>query len=880
MELKKYQKTVLRDLDSFIDFLSLTGNPSQAYNLHWDSKDVRVGLGSGCLKPYNNQLGSTPHVCFKVPTGGGKTFLACCSIKHIFDKIQSNKPKVVVWLVPSDAILEQTLKNLKNSSHPYRQKIDFNWNGKVEIYSKKDLLDGKTFNPSAITGQLSIMVLSFDTFRANDKESRKIYQANSNLLPFVDFIDKNDLLDNCDPSSLMQIMHYLKPVVIVDESHNATSDLSIEMLRNIGPSFVLDLTATPRANSNIISFVSAKDLKKENMIKLPVVVYNRPNQTEVITDSIDLRNKLERDAIREKEISGRYIRPIVLFQAQPRNSEEDTTFIRLKEKLLQAGIKEEEIAIKTSLINEIKDVDLLSEDCKIRYIITVNALKEGWDCPFAYILASLANRSSSVDVEQILGRILRLPNTTRATSNFLNMSYVMTNSDNFREALDNIVEGLNAAGFTKRDCVVPTIEETPRDRGEIERINLFEDHSDDVDFNPELVQAELEERRQSELHLSDDTIIDTSTDLGKVLEQAKGVEQEYNDISRQEEESGAIFNPEEYEHMNIFDIRPEFLNEVRSLRLPQFYINIEGNLFWEESETLLTKERCTQGFTLAGQPLPTGLSAVSDDIYKVDVITSDNGSMHSAYERMNRESSEKFKETLQSVKPEYRIKHCTESIIARIDGRFDCVSKPDLSTYIYSIVNGMTKDELYTLPDNIASITEKIRKHINGLIDKYRYENFLRMVDLNQIKTRETYIFPTQINPLQHTDRITKSLYKEERDDLNNTEFQVINRLNSLDIKWWHRIIANKENEFKINASLNHYPDFVICTKRGTIIMVEVKGEDRDGSDSQQKVKIGRVWQTLSGNVKYKYFMVFLNQAMREEGAVSLDELSEMITAL
>ena len=127
------------------------------------------------MPPYQDTIPRVPHVCFKVPTGGGKTFLACCSIKHIFDKIQSNKPKVVVWLVPSDAILEQTLKNLKNSSHPYRQKIDFNWNGKVEIYSKKDLLDGKTFNPSAITGQLSIMVLSFDTFRANDKESRKIY---------------------------------------------------------------------------------------------------------------------------------------------------------------------------------------------------------------------------------------------------------------------------------------------------------------------------------------------------------------------------------------------------------------------------------------------------------------------------------------------------------------------------------------------------------------------------------------------------------------------------------------------------------------------------------------------------------------------------------
>ena len=67
------------------------------------------------------------------------------------------------------------------------------------------------------------------------------------------------------------------------------------------------------------------------------------------------------------------------------------------------GIPEEQIAIKTADIDEIGNTDLMSERWPIRNIITVNALKEGWDCPFAYILASLANKTSKVDVEQILG---------------------------------------------------------------------------------------------------------------------------------------------------------------------------------------------------------------------------------------------------------------------------------------------------------------------------------------------------------------------------------------------------------------------------------------------------------------------------------------------
>ena len=107
--------------------------------------------------------------------------------------------------------------------------------------------------------------------------------------------------------------------------------------------------------------------------------------------------------------------------------------------------------MKTADKDDIKKQDLLSKDCKIRYIITVNALKEGWDCPFAYILATVANRSSAVDVEQILGRILRMPNAKANKSDILNLSYVITSSANFLDTCEKVVKGLNAAGFTSKD---------------------------------------------------------------------------------------------------------------------------------------------------------------------------------------------------------------------------------------------------------------------------------------------------------------------------------------------------------------------------------------------------------------------------------------------
>lgn len=160
---------------------------------------------------------------------------------------------------------------------------------------------------------------------------------------------------------------------------------------------------------------------------------------------------LEQQAIEEEERTGKYIRPIVLFQAQPKNNNDNDTFDKVKEILLGRGIPTEQIAIKTSKVNDLGKTDLMSRDCPIRYIITVNALKEGWDCPFAYILASLANKTSKVDVEQILGRILRQPYARKHGAKLLNSSFVLTCSNAFHDTLDSIVAGLNNAGFSRKD---------------------------------------------------------------------------------------------------------------------------------------------------------------------------------------------------------------------------------------------------------------------------------------------------------------------------------------------------------------------------------------------------------------------------------------------
>ena len=183
MELKNYQKRVLRELDAYIALLNSTQNLNTAYNRHWNQLGIHIGFDG--LPPYNDVLPGVPHVCFKVPTGGGKTLLACASIRHIFAGMGMMKTKAVVWLAPSTAILEQTLRELRNPEHPYRQQINYDFGSRVEIYDGTQALNGQSLSPSSVRENLSIFVLSYDALRIKRKEGRKVYQENGKLAPVV-----------------------------------------------------------------------------------------------------------------------------------------------------------------------------------------------------------------------------------------------------------------------------------------------------------------------------------------------------------------------------------------------------------------------------------------------------------------------------------------------------------------------------------------------------------------------------------------------------------------------------------------------------------------------------------------------------------------------
>lgn len=413
-----------------------------------------------------------PFVCTKIPTGGGKTIVACNMLKTIMNEYlyQRDGKGIVVWLTPSETITTQTLNSLKNNKHPYHIYLK-NEFGDVRIF---DVESARMIRKNDIEDNLCIIVSTIGSFKRDKKDYLKNYQENGNLIYFdpklahnkTKFLDKDGELANTHTditTSLINVIRMTNPVIIIDEGHNAKTDLSYEMLADMNPSFILEYTATPTIEkSNILVNVHPGMLKDEDMIKMPLIFTNSEKWEDAVNLGIKQQNELEVIANREYDTSNEYIRPIVLIQAEYEMEKDGKGHVdAVKKHLMSNNVPEGQIAIRTGNINELRNIDLKSNECEKRYIITVKALNEGWDEAFPYVLVTLINHDSKRAIEQIIGRVLRLPNQKRKTHEELNNAYVFSASSSFATALNSLEYALNENGYEHLETPIIS-----RNRGE------------------------------------------------------------------------------------------------------------------------------------------------------------------------------------------------------------------------------------------------------------------------------------------------------------------------------------------------------------------------------------------------------------------------------
>ena len=897
MELKQYQQDTLNDLAAYMEQVAVDNNLQTAYTNFWLKKGVDISSleSNRFIHSYDNTtVPGVPRVMFKVPTAGGKTFIASNALKVIFDHLPAEQPKVVAWFVPSDSILKQTYKNLSNPAHPYRQRINTHFNNRVVVVDKETALAGTGIQPNQIREQLTIFVLSVQSFAANNKDGRRVFRENSSLTEYANAFGHGNKIDGADETSLIQAIAHLNPVVIIDESHNFEAKLRVEMFQQINPSFILDLTATPREKSNIISFVDAKKLKDAHMVKLPVILYNRESATDVLQSAITMQRNLEQRAKQLHQQGGHYIRPIVLVQAQPKSDKDNETFDKVKENLIKVGIPAEHIKIKTAEKDELKGLDLMSDDCEVRYIITVNALKEGWDCPFAYVLASLANKSSHIDVEQIVGRVLRLPYTTQHQDEFLNLSYVFTSSNNFRETIESVIEGLNNAGFSSKDtrfveeekpdlAAAPTQSSlffpNPADANAATGQNSDEATDDNNEFNVDELKELLKQDEQSAIPMdatSNATNANMPTSqLTAILNQAHQANKAY-ESERQEDTETTI--PSDIKNMiKTYPVKDDFKAVAEQVQLPIFVKQVStGNLFNPQGEPQrLNKTLLTEGFELEKADKNIDFTRTNEEAVRIDLEKRSAGEFVPKQYKMSEPQLIAIRELFVGYGIESKRNNLTKKIAQRL--HFDEVNEPHISNYITDVLKDKSDEELINLFNNDLLTEQAFKQKITSLLADYQQKNFKTLLDKGEVFCEPAYKFPPSISPSKRATGISKGLYLEEDGDINDFENKVIVAVANLDnVLFWHRN-PERGNGFFINGFINHYPDFIIRTHKGTTILLETKGDDRDNSDSRKKIELGNYWANKAGN-NYRYFMVF--DKTKCDNAYTLTEFLDILKKL
>ena len=903
MELKDYQARVLGDLATYLEVLDGNPNLPQAFQTYWATKGVRVGNeGSQAgMEPYKNTVPGVPHICAKVPTAGGKTFIAVNALATVFAALAKRaprRPKMVVWLVPSLTILDQTVKALDSPDHPYRKRLDQLFRHRVAVYEKRDLLMGAGFSYDTAQAQLSIVVMSFDSLRARNKEDRKIFQENGNLASFLlpdpgrTGEEPGDwLLPEHDASALINVIRRLRPVVVVDESHNAESPLSVEMMKNLNPDFILDLTATPRNNSNIISFVDALALKRQHMVKLPVIVANRASRAEVIESALILRRQLEDLARQEEAAGGKHIRPIVLFQAQPRTDDDNTTFEKIRDKLVELKIPAAQIKIKTAEINELKGIDLMNPDCPVRFIITVNALKEGWDCPFAYILASLADKTSAVDVEQILGRVLRMPHVQQHGHDLLNLSYVFTASNRFMDTLQSVVKGLNRAGFSDKDyrAIDAQAAGTAAPAGAVGTGQVFQLPLGGL-FDPPAPDAGVMPAGDLDLSgVSPDWEAAAAPDAATagaafvtdIKARALTENRAFEEKAQAQSSSGDDVSPELEDKMNRHKVKEIFRDEALAVRMPQFFIPVQNGGFFEQEQPfqLFEREELLKEFRLSQADATISFEDVETEVYRVDLEQlGDENYAPRAFKLAARERV-KFTDYLMALSRESQVMNLV-SRLAELVGNMVPITDPEVKAYIRRVVTGMNAEQIRDCIERDVAYVRKIKQKITTLANTHAQKAFTDLLDVDRIAVQPSFALPESITPSANASAVPKSLYVTEA-AMGDFERRLINDVANLDsVQWWHRN-GSRGKGFRINGFLNHYPDFIVKTKAGRIIALETKGDDRDNTDSELKLKLGKLWEAKAGRLagtEYRYMMVFDNNPI--DGAERLADALAKIRQL
>ena len=860
LKLKNYQQKTIEKLSTFLRDARLFDSPQRAFEKDQDAQ--------GYSKKYKTltNLEDIPYLCLRLPTGGGKTLLGSYAIKTAADQYLEKDFTMVVWLVPTDIIRKQTLAVFRNPDQENRRVLDEAFGQNVRVY---DITEFSHIRPQDVTGCTNVFIATFASFRVKNKEGRKLYQNHEALDDCFARIDDQPYFDhnpeNGNPlHSFSNLLAYVRPLVIIDEAHNHSSKLSIEVLQRIRPSAIIELTATPAANQNVLYKVSASELKAEDMIKLPVVLVEEKSWQDAIESGIQERQHLEELAEKEPE----YLRPILLIQAE--NKDKDVTVDVVKNYLIEeAALPEEQIAIATGEQRELDGIDLFSPDCPIRYIITVQALKEGWDCSFVYVFVSVARVQSSKDAEQLLGRVLRMPYAKRRSQPELNQAYAHVAVDTWMQSVSLIKDNLIGLGFEQEEAesAVNTAAEqlsllpdndTKPPRPTTYSLEFHTDKEPTFDTLPELPMGfDVKEDKANGGYVvriqdvSESTLQSIATNQSTVFHDA----QDTATFFYAAQQRGVSFRPLSPSEKGV------------NFSVMQLCLDFGDGATVADKEDFLPS-----GWKLTDFPatLPAFHHDAERRVYEFDV------------------EGERITEQYAGKQQELALGHSTnwtvEMLIYRLLQKIDLpdVSMDDAIEYLRRVIARLMEQEHVPLADLVRmrfqlqhALEDRIHELRTEAYDKgmqsvlFSEDNAARVTP-DIFMTFQAGIYPTN-RFYRGVKRFAKHFYPQIADMDSDEEVLCAQCIDANpNVETWVRNIA-KEPRYSFwlpTHADKFYPDFVAKLKDGRVAAIEYKGQHlMSNDDSKEKRLIGNLWAKKSGGR-----CLFLMATEKDEAGRSIDQ--------
>ncbi len=831
-QLKDYQKKTLNILEEYLNLVRFKGSEGAFHELKQNSIYNKIA-----------GLEDVPYVCLRLPTGGGKTYLSANTIPIVSKNYLETETPIVLWCCPTKTIKTQTIETLKNPRHPNREVLEQSFGSDIAVYDIADFTDIKVQD---IGEKCCIFVATFQTSRVQNTDIRKIYAHHENLEPIfrkIPNLNNRENLERIEEGadkgkvkySLANLLNIYRPIVIADEAHNNVTPLAYNTFVRFNPSCIIEYTATPDTNSNVLYRVCAMELKSEEMIKLPIILTVHQTWEQSLTAAIQTRKGLGKIASNDKD----YIRPIMLIQAESKDKEITVDVIK-KYLIEQENIDENKIAIATGEQRELDDKNLFDPKCSIEYIITVEALKEGWDCSFAYVFCSVAQRHSPKDIEQLLGRVLRMPYAKSREQSDLNKAYAFVSNVSWQEGVSQLKDRLVEMGFEENeipDSVQTHLPETLGGHIEIAPIKFNVSNFDMNIFTSE-EQKHIEVVKTPIGH---DVYIKQATEITTEMQ-----EKIVKAVPIEERQTVATTMEIELRNRIIREIKTPS-QKGETFLIPQLSLFVDNDWISDYDEYFLDPS----GKWLLEYPatLNEGEFRIQKTGTSIEIDLNGN-----RIEDRYIQSSMEYE--YMNVPTDWTIPNLAIWITKQIPDTN--IPQQVQVTYIRQLLENLCINREISLNDLVRTkfiLKDAIKSKIQDCknIAEQKGMQTVLFAPFTQIKTDFNYCLDfagkPYIPPKLHIGTVFNHHYYYSVGCMNGEEIECARALDTNDnIAFWVRNIEKYQYAFYIpKANGRFYPDFIAKLKDGRILVVEYKGEHLiDYTDTKNKALVGELWEKSS----------------------------------